>query len=211
LSEEAVGAFWAEAVGYARWEIGRYSRWRRLDEPVLGCGYDAEGVVQAAFERLIEREREGDGILEGAAGIQGELRGLIKRRVGWLHERKETRLTVREWEVLPAGVAGELVSIFDYLPGRMTAPNEELMRKEEGQLVEGFKQRFEASLGTRKDLLKVFRKECEGDNRREIAQAMGMSAEQVKALKAQLRRRLARFLGPRGRRGSQAIRRVDDG
>jgi len=35
-----------------------------------------------------------------------------------------------------------------------------------------------ASLGTRKDLLKVFMKELEEDNRREITQDMGISAEQ---------------------------------
>src|SRR5882672_5012684 len=56
LDGDAVKAFWAEAVRYARWEIGRYGRWREQDEPVLAGGYDAEGVVQAAFERLMQRE-----------------------------------------------------------------------------------------------------------------------------------------------------------
>src|SRR5687767_11127058 len=56
LGVGALGAFRDEAVRYARWEIGRYACWREQDEPVLADGFDAEGVVQAAFERLMERE-----------------------------------------------------------------------------------------------------------------------------------------------------------
>ena len=52
LASEELRAFWAEAVAFARWEIGRYTPWLDQDEPVLANGYDAEGVVQAAFERL---------------------------------------------------------------------------------------------------------------------------------------------------------------
>src|SRR6266851_2837626 len=56
LEGDALRAFWAEALGFARREIGRYARGREQDEPVMADGYDAEGVVQAAFERLLCRE-----------------------------------------------------------------------------------------------------------------------------------------------------------
>src|SRR6266403_1542144 len=119
LGGDALKAFWTEAVGYARWEIGRYARWRDQDEPVLADGYDAEGVVQAAFERLLCREAGSVPIVYSGKDIRRELRVLIKHRVRWLHERSETHLVVNEWDVLPPRADGELVSIFDHLPGRI--------------------------------------------------------------------------------------------
>jgi len=245
LDGDAVKAFWAEAVRYARWEIGRYGRWREQDEPVLAGGYDAEGVVQAAFERLMQREagstaveprnlpiksllspsvakplegrpalsstgREGAAlgretlssaaveagsvsIFYSAEDIRHELRSLIKHRVRWLHERSETRLVVGEWDVLPPRPDGELVSIFDYLPGRIPRPDQELMRKEKEQLLSEFKAGFEATLARRPELLEVFRRVWDGKKRREIARDLGMKVGRVKALQAQLCRRLAKF------------------
>jgi len=52
-----------------------------LDEPVLGNGYDGEGLVQSAFERLIARAQ----VFKSLEEIRRQLRVLIKRRVGWLH------------------------------------------------------------------------------------------------------------------------------
>ena len=239
LSDKALQVFWAEAAWFARQEIRRYRRWRGQDEPVLADGFDAEGIAQAAFERMMAREaarmgnaecglrnvpmRNGDcglrnekrgaserGAAErGAAGawergeevvlifsaeeIRQELRKLIKHRVRWLHERSETRLMVSEWEVLPRRREGELVSIFEYIPGQIPRPDEELMEKEEEQLFGKFKAGFEATLGKRKDLLEVFRRSWEGQERRKIARELGKDVEQVKALRAQVMRRLARF------------------
>jgi hypothetical protein len=152
LGGDALSAFWSEAVRYARWEIGRYARWREQDEPVLAGGYDAEGVVQAAFERLMSREAGSVQIFYSAEDIRHELQVLIKHRVRWLHERSETRLVVGEWDVLPPRPDGELVSIFDYLPGRIARPDEELMRKEKELLLGEFKAGFEGTLSRRKEL-----------------------------------------------------------
>ena len=205
LSSDALRAFWAEALGYARWEIGQYARWREQHEPVLAGGYDAEGVVQAAFERLLHREAGRVPIIYSAEEIRGELRSLIKHRVRWLHERSETRLVVGEWDVLPPKPGGERVSVFDYLPAPMARPDEELMRKEKERWLGRFKSRFERTLGKRKDLREVFRRLWEGQKRREMAKQMrntkcrmgdsggGVKIGRVKALLAQVRRRLARF------------------
>jgi len=187
LSQDALRALWTEALAFARWEIRRFRRWRKLDEPVLGNGYDGEGVVQAAFERLIGRER----VFKSVEEIRRQLRVLIKRRVGWLHARKETRLTIGEWDNSPA--EGQAVSAFHNVVGGTREPKEELMRNEEAARMARFKEAFEASLGARKDLLTVFRKMVDGANRREIARATGMRVEQVKAIRAQLRRRLLGF------------------
>src|SRR6266853_621828 len=73
LAGEALRAFWVEAVVFARWEIGRYARWWEQDEPVLADGYDAEGVVQAAFERLMYREARDVPIFYSAEEIRREL------------------------------------------------------------------------------------------------------------------------------------------
>jgi hypothetical protein len=193
LGGEALSAFWAEPVRYARWEIGRYGRWREQDEPVLADGYDAEGIVQAAFERLMSREAGSVPIFYSAEDIRHELRVLIKHRVRRLHERSETRLVVGEWDVLPPSPDGELVSIFDYLPGRIAKPDEELIQKEKEGLLGEFKTEFEGSLGKRKQLLEVFRRVWDGQKRRRIAQGLGAGVKRVKALQAQLRRRLAGF------------------
>ncbi|HWW03385.1 MAG TPA: hypothetical protein VNZ64_27025 [Candidatus Acidoferrum sp.] len=200
LGADALRAFWAEAIGYARFEIGQYGRWREQDDPVLADGYDAEGLVQAAFERLMYRETGSVPILYTAEDIRRELRALIKHRVRWLHERSETRLVTGEWDVLPPKADGELVSIFDHLPGRIAPPDEELMRKEKEKLLGELKGGFEASLGKRKQLLEVFGRVWDGQKRREVAQGLGAAVERVKALQAQVGRRLARF-GAKARGG----------
>ena len=183
---------WAEAVMYARWEIGRYGRWRRQEEPVLASGYDAEGVVQAAFEALLSREAGGVPIFYSGEEIRRKLRSAIKHRVRWLHERRETRLVVGEWDVLPLDADGEPVSVFDGMAGQIRAPDEELMRKEKEQWLEEFKAGFEVGLGDGKEMLEVFRRVCDGQERREIATGMGTRVERVKTLLAGLARRLGR-------------------
>jgi hypothetical protein len=193
LEAGALEAFWIEALRYARWEIGCYGRWREQDAPVLASGYDAEGVVQAAFERLLYREAGSVQILYSAEDIRHELRSLIKHRVRWLHERSETRLNIGEWEVLPPRANGELVSVFDCMPGRIEAPDRQVMRMEKEQLLGEFKDGFEETLGKRPELLSVFRGAWDGQKRREIAQALGAGRERVKALQGQLHRRLASF------------------
>jgi hypothetical protein len=161
--------------------------------------------------------RESGPILYSAEDIRRELRALIKHRVRWLHERSETRLAVGEWDVLPPRADDELVSIFDYLPGRLGQPDTELMRKEKEQLLGEFKEGFEATLKEslveapttgrvegigeeikiksedERELLEVFRRVWDGQKRREVAQELGAKVPRVKAVQAQLRRRLARF------------------
>ena len=118
-----------------------------------------------------------------------------------------------EWEVLPPRPDGELVSIFDYVPGGIARPDEELMRKEKEELLGEFKAGFEATLESgvepetkikrkikkRKELVEVFGRVWDGEKRREVAAELearknpATSVARVKALRAQLRRRLARF------------------
>ena len=146
----------------------------------------------------MQREAGSAPIIYSAEAIRRELRVLIKHRVRWLHERSETRLVVGEWDVLPPRPDGELVSIFDYLPGRIAKPDEELVEKEQQELLGEFKAGFEGTLGRRKQLLEVFRRVWDGQKRREVARQMrngerGAHTGRVKKLKAQLRRRLARF------------------
>lgn len=213
LEANALEAFWSEALMYARWEIGRYGHWRGQDEPVLADGYDAEGVVQAVFERLIYREDGGVQIIYTADEIRHELRSLVKHRVRWLHERSETGLVLGEWDVLPPRADGERVSIFDYLPGKIASPDEEAARKEEEQLLGEFKAGFEMSLGRGSQLADEFGGMWEGtknaerrrQNGEERGQAQsaerraqngggeGEGRERVAALRKQVRRRLARF------------------
>lgn len=192
--------FWREAQVYARWEIGRYLRWRRQDEPVLADGYDAEGIVQGAFARLIDREAGGVQIFYTAEGIREELRALVKHRVRWLNERKETGLVVGEWDVLPARSDGELVSIFDFLPGRIARPDEDAIEREEKKLLGEFKAGFEETLSERQELGDVFRAAWAGEKRRDIAQQLGVGVERVKGWQREVNRRLARF-GSRARGG----------
>ena len=193
LEPVVLEAFWQEALAYARWEIGRYGRWREQDRPVLADGYDAEGVVQAAFARLLSREAEGVPIFYTADGLRGELRALVKHRVRWLHERKETGLLVSEWDVLMPRADGELVSIVDYLPAGIARPDEELMQKEEGELLGEFKAGFEKTLGKRQQLVEVFRWVWAGEKRREVARRLGMGVERIKTLQKEVNRRLLRF------------------
>ncbi len=189
LGNETLKLLWAEAVAYARWEIGRYRIWRGLDEPVLASGYDAEGAVQAAFERLLYREAGGVPIFYSAEQIGLELRRLIKHRVRWLHERKETGLVVSESDVMPPRPDEGLVSVFDYLPGGLPSPEEELMRKEKEQRLDEFKAGFQTTLVARRELLGVFCRMWEGRKQREIARGLGVGVEQIKALQAQVRRK----------------------
>lgn len=193
LEVDALEAFWLEALRYAQWEIGCYARWRAQEEPVLASGYDAEGIVQASFERLIYRETGSVPILYTTEDIRHELRSLIKHRVRWLHERHETRLVVGEWDVLPPTEDGELLSVFNYMPGPIEPPDREVMQKEKELLLGKFKDGFETSLGNRKELVCVFRGAWDGQKRRAIARATGAAVGQVRALQAQLRRRLADF------------------
>jgi len=238
LCGDVLRAFWAEAVEYARWEIGQYARWREQDELVMADGYDAEGVVQAAFERLMCRETVSVPIIYSAEDVRRELRSGIKHRVRWLHERSETRLTVGEWDVLRPTPNGEWVSIFDYLPSGIGKPDEELAQKERERSLKEFKERFEATLGSvgddrereqgrkvsetpalpartgspkletqnlkeirnpnerlvkaREELVEVFRGIWNGRRRRDVAKALGTSTEEVKALHAQVGRKLRR-------------------
>ena len=191
----ALELFWVEAVRYAGWEIGRYARWGNQDEPVLASGYDAEAIVQASFERLLEREAGGVPIFYSAEDIREELRSLIKHRVRWLHERSERRLVVSEWDVLPARADGALASIFDWVPGGIEEPDRAVMRVEKERLLGEFKEGFEGTLGNREELRQVFRAAWEGERRREVAQVLGAGAQRVKALRSQLSRRLVRFCG----------------
>lgn len=190
---DALRKYWDEAVGYARREIGRYWRWRGQKEPVLAGGYDAEAVVQAAFERLLQRQAGRVRELYSAREIRRELRVLIKHRVRWLHERSETGLVVSEREVLPQGSQERRVSLFDFLPGGSARPDEALMRKERERLLAEFKGQFETSLAGGKELLKVFRETWAGQTRRQAAQKLGTGVERVKALKTQQRRLLISF------------------
>ncbi len=52
---------------------------------------------------------------------------------------------VREWDVLPPGPDGELVSIFDYVPAPVETPDRELVRKEKEKLLGEFKAGFVSS------------------------------------------------------------------
>ena len=113
----------------------------------MADGYDAEGVVQGAFERLMCRETESVPIIYSADDVRRELRSGIKHRVRWLHERSETRLAVGEWDVLQSAPTGEWVSIFDYLPSGIDKPDEELAQKERERSLKEFKERFEGTLG----------------------------------------------------------------
>jgi hypothetical protein len=200
LGGDALKVFWVDAVGFARWQIGRYERWRDLDEPVLPSGYDAESVVQAAFERLIWREGQAvqGSVLYSGEDIRRELRKIIVHRVRWLHERTETWRVVGEWDVLPPRPDGELRSVFDYVPGQIQAPDAELLRREKEQALSEFKSGFEATLGERKEMVEVFRRICDGQKRREMAREMGAGVSRVKALKARLRRWLMK-------RGARAL------
>jgi len=113
--------------------------------------------------------------------------------VRWLHERHETRLVAGEWDLLPPDEEGELVSVMDYVPGRIEAPDRELMQKEKEELLGEFKEGFEGTLGERKELVSVFRGAWDGQKRRELAQVTRSGVERVRALQGQLRRRLANF------------------
>ena len=148
--------------------------------------------MQEAFARLLGREAGGVPIYYTAEGLRHELRALVKHRVRWLHERKETRLLVSEWDVLPARADGELVSIFDYLPGTLGRPDQQLMEKEQEQLLGDFKAGFEESL-LRRDLADVFGGVWVGQKLREIARRLGTGVERVKSLQRQVNRRLVKF------------------
>lgn len=193
LPGDALKVFWLEAAEYAQREIRHYASWRGRQEPVLADGYDAESVVQGAFERLIQREAGGAQIVYSAEEIRRELRSLIKHRVRWLHERSETRLVTGEWDVLPPRPDGEWVSVFDFLPGQIPSPDEELMRQEREKVLNAFPSGFKATLGRRADLLRLFKALWDGKKRREIARRLGVGAGRVKASRAQLRRRLRQF------------------
>ncbi len=102
----------------------------------------------------------------------------------------ETGLVVSEWDVMPPRPDGGLVSVFDYLPGGLTSPEEELMRKEKKQWLGQSKAGCEATLAARRELLGVFRRMWEGQKRRDIARELGVGVERIKALQAQVRRRM---------------------
>jgi DNA-directed RNA polymerase specialized sigma24 family protein len=192
--DEGLRAVWLEMLGYARREIGCYARWRGRDNPVLADGFDAEGVVQEAFKRVFEQ-----GIVIGGEDTRYRLRSAIKRRIRWLHERAETRLVVSEWDALPPRGDGVRGSVFDYLPGNLPKPGDELMRAEKDLALREFELRFEWAFRKRRDLLEVFRRIWAGQKRREIAKGLGAGAGRVKALQAQVMRRLRKFVGiPRG-------------
>jgi hypothetical protein len=185
--------FWKEAVRYARWEIKQYRCWRQQEEPVLADGYDAEGLVQTAFWRLISREDESVPVFYTVEGLRSELRRLVKHRVRWLHERRETSVVVSEWDVLARTPNGERVSVFDYLEARERRPDEEASEKEQEKLLKEFKEDFEKTLAKSKQLGVVFRRVWAGEKRREMAQRLGIGVARTKASRRQVSQRLARF------------------
>jgi hypothetical protein len=193
LEPAALKAFLWEALLYARWEIRQYRRWRAQKEPVLPNGYDAEGVVQEAFGRLMSREAGGVPIFYTAEAIRKELRALVKHRVRWFHQRKETGVVVSEWEGSPVRGNGELVSIFNYVSGSIGRPDEEVIDREQEKLLREFKAGFDESLGQREQLADVFRGIWAGEKRREIAGRLGMGVERIKSLQKEVNRRLAHF------------------
>jgi hypothetical protein len=209
LNGDALKVFWGEAMVYARREIGAYARWRGQDEPVLASGFDAAGLVQAAFERLLRRESQmqseeckaKNGLTKLSAGdIRHELRVLIKHRVRWLHERSETRLVAGEWDVLPPRADGELVSVFEKMPGGRASPDQEVMKEEKQRLLGELKSGFEETLG--RELLGVFERVWDGRQRQSEECKVkneppkpSVCRRRKKAMRAQVCRRLARYSG----------------
>jgi len=193
LESAVLWGVWLEAIEYARSEIACYASWREQDAPVLADGYDAESVVQAAFERLLTRQSRDVPILYSLEDINRELRSLIKHRVRWLHERSERKLVRYEWEVLPPTEDGELVSVLEPLPWRGANPDDELMQKEKERLLEEFKGEFESTLSKDRNLREVFRAVWDGQKRRHIAQRIGVGVRAVKALQARMSRKLYKF------------------
>lgn len=191
LSGEAVEQLRAEAMRFARWEVRRYACWREGD--VLPSGYDVEGVVQGAFERLLARERSGVSKFDTVESLGRALRSVIKHQVRGLHEKMERRFMVRRLDDDRAQGSGEGADSVEPVPGQLSGPEEELLRKEREQLLTKFKVGFELQLGERKELVEVFRQLCEGEARQDVAQEMGEKPSRIKAWRAQVKRRLKRF------------------
>jgi hypothetical protein len=193
MGEDGLKQLRADAVACARREVRRYCSWRRQEEPALPGGYAVEGIAHKALETLLELEVKGVPRVYSAEEITHELERLIKHLVWRLHVKAENRLAVSEWDFLPPRPDGELASILPLIPGRIAAPDVELMRKEERELLEEFRAGFNASLGSRDDLRLVFGRVWDGEKRREVARGLGVEAERVKHLTAQLGRRLREF------------------
>jgi hypothetical protein len=90
-------------------------------------------------------------------------------------------------------VRWELVSIFDYLPGRIARPDQEAIEREEEKLLGEFRAGFEETLSKREEPADVFRAEWAGEKRREIAQRLGVGVARIKGLQREVNRRSARF------------------
>ena len=193
LGDEALKSLWEETVGYARWEIGQYGCWRGLEEPSMPGGYSAEAVTQMAFEKLLAPAEASSQKLYRAEEIRLELRKLVKRRVWKLHEWSERKRVVSEWNVMPPRPNGELVSVFDHMPGGIPAPDVEAMAAEKRRLLEDFKREFAGSLGTAEELRRLFLCAWDGETRWQAAEKLGVKVERVTNLHKELRRRLGDF------------------
>jgi hypothetical protein len=212
----AIELLYEHGVAYARDQIRR-RRWRRSNSRVLPHGKDAEGIAAEALNEVVsegglEESWTGEVVLPGRDGRGGvrarkptriwhdgehprdRLERLISAEVLRLSRLKENKVTVSEWDVLPARASGGVVSVFAAMAGRIPRPDEALMQKEDLALLEQFKEDFEASLGQEKGLRKVFRCIWDGTEKRdEIAQALGLSPARVAGLRRRLNRRVREF------------------
>lgn len=171
-----------------------------------------DGIMGGTVRRREAAEPEGNELGAGEAtgpaefGRGGEVVGapeerreklkrLVREKVRRLSRLKENRVFVSEWDVLSSGSSGEPSSVLDLLPGRILAPDEALMQKEDLALLEDFARGFAGSIEREAGLGKVF--ECLWDGiekRDEIAAELGLSGAAVVGLRRKLNGRLREFV-----------------
>ena len=165
--------------------------------PSAAIAADGEEVAGeppgTAAAEVLTRSRAAQ-ILHMPEEPRARLERLVREKVRRLSRLKENTAVVSEWEVLPPRANGERVSVFDRMAGRILPPDEALMQKEDLELLQQFKEEFEASLSGEEKVRKVFQCIWNGtEKREELAVELGLSPAAVTGLRRRLNKRLREF------------------
>lgn len=192
----------ARLLRHALNKIGRH-RWRGERRGYPPAGIEAEDVVQTVYEKLRSGRR--DWKFDTHPDLFLWLRDQVDSEISNLVRSAENRKTVRE-ETLPVAVAeADRTKNFDLLANSAATPEEELLVAEDEKRNQEFFFGLLEFMDGEEDLQKVVQTIVDGIRKpADIAQHLGVRADQIYACRKRLQRRLEEY---RERRAALATER----
>jgi hypothetical protein len=133
------------------------------------------------------------------------LHRLVRRQINRLHHRKERSLLRNAEDFSPVLTDdGEPLGLLEALPAPDADPLEILLQKESAAELEQFKDRFSASLGKERGLMRAFECLCAGIwQPKALARKLKIQAHTIENLRKRLRRQLTALCQRNGSRENQ--------